>query len=160
MAPMCGTWRIFLKILQIVWQWKPFSIGCIRQATCFDWAWFSIMEAEFNIADIHIKKHGENVIAHWRRSLQIYWENCKQLHSKDYEKLKEVVISSHEKPKSEMLDKLMPSSKITGRPSSYPNELISLTSRIGIGEDIVRRKFIQAFPLSIKIWKQIALEKW
>lgn len=58
-----------------------------------------------------------------------------------------------------MLDKLMPSSKMTGRPSSHLNELISLTSRIGVGEDIFRRKFIQSFPLSTKIWKQIALEK-
>lgn len=82
------------------------------------------------------------------------------LHSKDYEKLKAVVISSHEKPKSEMLDKLIPSSKMTGRPSSYLNELISLTSRIGVGEEIFRSKFIQALPPSIKIGKQIALEKW
>ena len=71
------------------------------------------------------------------------------LDSKDSDTLKEAVISTYEKSKPEMLDSLISSKSMTGRPSIYLNELLSLSSKIGAGEDIVRHKFISALPKSI-----------
>lgn len=112
-------------------------------------AWFSIMEAQFNITNM-------------RQSRQKFYPTLAALpldiigkiqttilHSKNYDTLKEAVINSYEESKLEMLDKLM-SSTITGCPSMYLNELMSLASQIGVGEDIARHKFIQAPFLSIK----------
>lgn len=113
-------------------------------------AWFAIMEAQFNIANIRqTSQKFFNTLA----ALPVDIEGNIQptiLQSKDYDALKEAVTGAYEKTKPEMLDKLMSSSTVTGRPSVYLNELMSLASRIGVGDDIVRHKFIQALPHSIK----------
>ena len=48
-----------------------------------------------------------------------------------------------------MLDRLMTSTTMSGRPSIYLNELMALSTRLGIGDDIIRHKFLQALPKSI-----------
>lgn len=113
-------------------------------------AWFSIMEAQFSIMNI---KQPRQKFYHILASLPTDIVGKLQnsiLESKDFDKLKDAVINQYEKSKPEMLDKLMSSSIMTGRPSIYLNELMSLAGRIGVGEDIVRHKFIQALPHSIK----------
>lgn len=68
----------------------------------------------------------------------------------DYGKLKEVVVTLHEKSKPEILDELMSFSTLTGRPSVYLNELISLTTKIVVSSEIIRHEFIQAMPINIR----------
>ena len=112
-------------------------------------AWLYIMEAQFNIAQIKSSSTKfYHVLAALTEDLvgripQIVLE------TNNYEKLKESVVSSYEKSKPELLDKLISSTTMTGRPSIYLNELIAISERLGIGEEIVRHKFIQALPQSI-----------
>ena len=113
-------------------------------------AWFAIMDAQFNINRIRqsnqrfyqtLSALPEDIVAKLHTSI---------LQAEDYETSKDAVVNSYEQSKPELLDKLMSSSKITGRPSVYLSELMALASRIGVGEDIVRHRFIQALPTSIK----------
>ena len=112
--------------------------------------WFAIIEAHFVISGItsSTKKFSHalaalptDILGRMQSSILV---------SFDYERLKEAVMHTLEKSKPELLDKLMTSSAISGRPSVYLNELVSLASRIGVGDDIIRHKFIQALPVSIK----------
>ena len=57
----------------------------------------------------------------------------------------------YEKTKPELLDKLMKSCSISGRPSLYLQELTSIGNRIGVGEDLIRHKFIQSLPSSVSM---------
>ena len=112
-------------------------------------AWFSIMEAQFSIAKITVK---ETKFYHVLASLPpniVTPITQSTLDSKDYDVLKGAVLSTYEKSKPELLDKLMSSTIMTGRPSIYLNELLSLSTKIGAGDDIVRHKFISALPNSI-----------
>lgn len=112
-------------------------------------AWFSIMEAQFNIAKIVVSSTRfyhvlsslpPNIVAKIPQNV---------LNAVQYVQLKEAVISTYEKSKPEMLDNLMKSTSVTGKPSVFLNELISLAGRIGVGNDIIRHKFIQALPPTI-----------
>ena len=114
-------------------------------------AWFSIMEAQFNLSKVTVSvTKFYHVLA--ALPAEIVGKIPQSvLDSYDYVKLKEAVISAYERTKPEMLDKLMASTCISGRPSVYLNELMSLASRIGVGDDIVRHKFIQALPQSVSL---------
>ena len=43
----------------------------------------------------------------------------------------------------------MSATTISGRPSAYLHEMLSVAKRIGISDDIVRHKFLQALPSTI-----------
>ena len=43
----------------------------------------------------------------------------------------------------------MSATTISGRPSAYLHEKLSVAKRIGIGDDIVRHKFMQVLPSTI-----------
>ena len=55
----------------------------------------------------------------------------------------------YEKSKPEMLDKLMKTTTLTGRPSVYLQEMMNIADRINVGDDMVRHKFIHSLPPSI-----------
>ena len=55
----------------------------------------------------------------------------------------------YEKTKPELLDRLMKTTTISGRPSVYLQEMINTASRIGVTDDIIRHKFLQALPSTI-----------
>ena len=71
------------------------------------------------------------------------------LASKDHGELKRTLIEAHERTKPELLEKLMSATTISGRPSAYLHELLAVAKRIGISDDIVRHKFLQALPSTI-----------
>ena len=73
------------------------------------------------------------------------------LQAEHYEKLKEAVIRQHKKSMSEMLNKLMSSSVITGKLSLYLHELMTLAMKIGISNDIIRHKFIQIMSINMRL---------
>ena len=66
------------------------------------------------------------------------------LASQNYEELKQTLIEAHEQTKPELLEKLISATTISGRPSAYLHEMLSVTKRIGISDDIVKHKFLQA----------------
>ena len=109
-------------------------------------AWFVIMDAQFNIAQITTST---TKFYHVLAALppEIVGRLPQDiLKTNDYDKLKDAVISTYEKSKPEMLDKLMSSTVMTGRPSIYLNELTTLSTKLAIGDEIVRHKFLQALP--------------
>lgn len=66
-----------------------------------------------------------------------------------YEVLKEAVLVQYEDTKPELFNKLINQTAMTGRPSHYLNELLSIASRLGVGEDLVRHQFLKALPKHI-----------
>ena len=113
--------------------------------------WFAIIEAQFHLKRVtNGKTKFYNIIA----ALPAEVVSRLPSHITDatktsYDELKEKVIGIYEKTKPEMLDKLMQTTTMTGRPSVYLQELISTAEKLGVGEDIIRHKFIQALPSSI-----------
>ena len=112
-------------------------------------AWFAILEAQFKIARI-----SEPTTKFYHILASLPSEIVSKiphtiLQAANYDSLKNSVISTYEQSKPEMLDKLMTATSITGKPSAYLNELASLATRIGVSDDIVRHKFLQALPSSI-----------
>lgn len=111
--------------------------------------WFPIMEAQFNLRGVtQSATKFYSVIAALPAEVV-----CKLpstiINDKDYDRLKEAIVSMYERTKPEMLDKLMKTTSISGRPSLYLQELSTLAGRIGASEDIVRHKFLQALPKTI-----------
>ena len=111
--------------------------------------WFSILEAQFELSHITVSSTKFfNALSHLPASVVV---NINQLvlDTKNYEELKQAVVSSYEKSKPEILEKLMSSTTLTGRPSLYLNEISSLASKINAGDDIVRHRFIQSLPQTV-----------
>ena len=112
-------------------------------------AWFRIVEAQFilrSITSSDTKYY--NALALLPGSVvALIPESAHE--GANYETLKKAVISSFEKSKPEILDKLLSSTKLTGRPSIFMQEIINLAAPIGVGQDMIRHKFIQALPQSI-----------
>ena len=112
-------------------------------------AWFSLIEAQFNIRNFRRSDikfyHALNALPHnIVASLPL-----SVLDARDYEILKKEVIASFERSKPEMLDRLMSERKISGKPSAFLKEIRTLATKIGVGEDIIRHRFIKALPPSI-----------
>lgn len=111
--------------------------------------WFSILEAQFNLRNITVPA------TRFYNALSLLPPNVAAilpadiLSSLNYETLKEAVLSTYERTKPEMLDKLMSSAEMTGRPSLYLQEMMTLAKRLGVGDEIVRHKFLHALPQPI-----------
>lgn len=55
-------------------------------------------------------------------------------------------LSAYEKTRSEILDKIMKISTISRCSSNYAKEILSVVDHIGVNEEIVLDKYLQAFP--------------
>ena len=112
-------------------------------------AYFSILEAQFmlkNVSQSTTKFY--NVISSLPPDV-VGRLPPEVLDSASYDMLKETVISTYEKTKPEILSKLMRNHSISGRPSIYLNEMLTLASKIQLGDQVVRHQFIQALPPTI-----------
>lgn len=69
--------------------------------------------------------------------------------NKDYDELKTAVIASYESTKPELFDKLISKTTMSGRPSVYLQELSATAAKIGVGDELVCHKFMQASPPTI-----------
>ena len=71
------------------------------------------------------------------------------LDSEDYDVIKHEIIDFHEKSKPELFEKLISSTNMAGKPSVYLRELQQLASKVNVGEDLVRHRFLQNLPSTI-----------
>lgn len=113
--------------------------------------WFAIIEAQFDINKITVSATKfSHVLSNLPPDLVIKLAP-ELLTGKNYENLKEAVIAVHEQTKPELYAKLISgsASKMTGRPSYYLQELQSIASKVGVGEDLIRHQFLQALPTRI-----------
>ena len=59
--------------------------------------------------------------------------------------LKNALIQIHERTKPELFARLISKTRMTGRPSNYLQELMSIADKVGVGEDLVKHQFTSAF---------------
>ena len=111
--------------------------------------WFSILEAQFHLRNITASTTKFYTVISSLPAEVVAKIPITILESKKYEEIKQSLIEAHERTKPELLDKLMSTTTITGRPSTYLQEMLSIAKRIGIGEEIVIHKFLQALPATI-----------
>lgn len=112
-------------------------------------AWFSILEAQFQLRGVTVSTtkyyHAlsqlpSDVVAHIPHDV---------FTQQNYETLKTAVVSSYERSKPEMLEKLMSQTTLSGRPSLYLQEMRTLASKISVADDIIRHKFLKALPNTV-----------
>lgn len=111
--------------------------------------WFQILEAQFHLKSI---KSEETKFFHLIAALPpdlISKLPAAQLQNQKYSEIKDAVIATHEKTKPELFDKLISKTKLTGRPSHYLQELNSIAAKVGVGDDLIRHRFIDSLPPNI-----------
>ena len=111
--------------------------------------WFAILEAQFHLRNI---SQSSTKFYHVLAALPpdvVANLNAKTLDDKDYNELKKAVVSNYEKTKPELFEKLITNTKLTGRPSLYLQELLTIASKVGVGEELVKHRFIQSLPSTI-----------
>lgn len=67
----------------------------------------------------------------------------------NYSKLKDAVIEIFEQSKPEQFEKMLKKTTLSGRPSMFLLELNAIANKVGVGEDLVRHKFVNALPSNI-----------
>ena len=114
-------------------------------------SWFEKLEAQFHLRNITAEKTMfYSVIATLPSDVMSKLPRAITSASQsNYDILKDAVINMYEKTKPELLDRLMRTTSISGRPSAYLREMISTAERIGVTDDIIRHKFLQALPPTI-----------
>ena len=112
-------------------------------------AWFKIMEAQFHLARI---VSSQTKFYHALSSLPpdvITRVPAAAIEDEDYPKLKDAIISSYEQTKPELFERLISTTTMTGRPSIFLQDISNAAKKLGITDDLVRHKFVQALPSSI-----------
>ena len=111
--------------------------------------WFDIIECQFALAKITQNQTKFNHVVGALPADVVYQVPREIFRKSNYDEFKETVIAVYEKSKSEIFHKLISTTSMSGRPSSNLRELLHLAEKAGVGEDIVRHKFIQTLPPSI-----------
>ena len=113
--------------------------------------WFAILEAQLDINRITVNSTKFNYVLSNLPPDMVVRLPPPLITGRDYDSLKEAVIALHEKTKPEIFAKLISASasRMTGRPSCYLQELQSLATKAGVGEELVRHQFIQGLPAQI-----------
>lgn len=112
-------------------------------------AWFLILEAQF-----HLRHVISSEIKFYHSLAALPAETIARIPSSilskhEYGELKEAVISLSERTKPELFEQLISSSTMSGRPSIFLDDIHRTANKVGVGEELVRHKFIQALPPSI-----------
>ena len=112
-------------------------------------AWFSIMEAQFALAKINQEntKFFHALAALPAEVVTTLSQSI--LNDQRYDNLKAAVINAFEQTKPEIFDKLISTTVMMGKPSQFLNEIQKAASKVGVGEELVRHKFLQALPHTI-----------
>lgn len=110
---------------------------------------FKVLEAQFNLNKITANRtqfyHAlSGIPVEVLENVPVTIIDCE-----DYEELKLSITSFYERSKSEVFDKLISATSTTGRPSVYLRELQQLAAKVGVGEELVRHKFLRSLPTTI-----------
>lgn len=112
-------------------------------------AWFKILEAQFHLSKItSCKTKFYHALAALPPEV-VARVPAATVENEDYATLKDEVVSSYEQTKPEMFERLISTTTMTGRPSAFLQDISSTARKLGVSEDLVRHKFIQALPSSI-----------
>ena len=111
--------------------------------------WFAILEAQFHLAGIVV---GETKFYHVLAALPaatVVRIPSDILDSKNYDSLKLFVNNLFEQTKPELFNQLISSTSMHGKPSLYLEEIKRTASKVGVTDELVKHKFLQAVPSSI-----------
>ena len=111
--------------------------------------WFAIMDAQFHIAKI---TSAQTKFYHVLSSLPpetISHIPQDVLEQKDFKVLQETVTDMYEKTKPELFERLISKTRLTGRPSHFLSELREMGDKAGVGDELIRHKFLQSLPSGI-----------
>lgn len=111
--------------------------------------WFSIMEAQFHLGKVTTE---ETKFYHILSSLPA--ETVTRLpqdvlSATTYSTLKAAIVQMFEQTKPEMFEKLISATTLTGKPSVFLQEIRQIAGKVGVADDLVRHKFINALPPTI-----------
>jgi hypothetical protein len=111
--------------------------------------WFKILESQFHLKGITTSQtkffHAMSFL-----TVEVLLNvSDSVLNKENYDELKESISSFYEKTKPELFEKLIFSASMTGRPSVYLRELQQVATKLNVGEELVRHKFIQNLPATI-----------
>lgn len=113
-------------------------------------AWFSIMEAQFILGNITVSSTKFYHVLAALPPETVTRISASTLNSANYSVLKSDVISLFEKSKPELFDKLISTAPtITDKPSLFLEHLISIADKLGVGEELIKHKFITGLPQNI-----------
>ena len=104
--------------------------------------WFQILEAQFNLRNI---VNEETKFYHVLANLPP--ETVSRIPSEIIENRRFTDLKTHvkelfEKTKPELFEKLISATSMTGKPSSFLQEIQLTASKVGVGDDLIRHKFI------------------
>ena len=111
--------------------------------------WFAILDAQFHIARI---TNDQTKFYHVLSSLPpetIARIPQDVLAKKEFDSLKESVTDTYEKTKPELFERLISRAHLTGRPSLFLSELREIADKVGVGDELIRHKFLQSLPAGI-----------
>ena len=111
--------------------------------------WFAIFDAQFQLARITAS---DTKFYHVLSSLPpdtIAHVSPDVLAGKDFDKLQEAVTDMYEKTKPELFERLISKARLTGRPSLFLSELRKIAEKVGVGDELIRHKFLQSLPTGI-----------
>lgn len=112
---------------------------------------FAILEAQFHLSGI---TSSETMYFHSMAALPpetVMKIPSSVLAAHDFPSLKESVLALYEESKPELFDKLLSSTRLVGRPSTFLADISRIASQVGVGEDLVRHRFVQALPSTIAV---------
>ena len=113
--------------------------------------WFAILNAQFNLNRITKNK---TKFYHALAALPpdtVCKLDATIISNEDYPALKDAVSNLFERTKPELFERLISkaSTNVTGRPSLFLAELREIASKVGVGDELVRHKFLQCVDPSI-----------
>lgn len=111
--------------------------------------WFHILEAQFNLSHITCSSTKFfHALAALPASI-VSRLSPDLLSNQDYEELKKSVLAQVEASKPELFESLVQAYTLTGRPSTYLSQLTQTAKKVGLGDEFVRFKFLQALPPNV-----------
>ena len=112
-------------------------------------AWFQIMESQFLLKGVKSDETRFHHVVSVLPASIVAKITPELLTATSYIKLKEAVIAIYEQTKPELFEKLISSTTMSGRPSVYLQEMLSVASKINVSDDLIKHKFIKSLPPSI-----------
>lgn len=111
--------------------------------------WFNLLEAQFALRSISQESTKFfNLLSSLPPSV-ISNIPKETINSRNYGETKAIILQQYEKSKPEMLEKLLASTTITGRPSERLQEMITLADKVGASHELIRHKFFKTLPPNI-----------
>ena len=112
---------------------------------------FAILEAQFHLRGI---TSSETMYFHSLAALPpetVMKIPSSVLAAHDFPSLKESVLALYKESKPELMEKLLSSTRLVGRPSTFLADISRMANQVGVGEDLVRHRFVQALPSNIAV---------